>query len=70
MGQKLSLAGAQNMLRDHYGKPESVCRHSNMKLLEYERYETVVSVIMDLYARKLWATVGSPCVTEYQSLAL
>jgi len=70
VGQKLSLAGAQNMLRDHHGKPESVCRHSNMKLPEYERYETVVSIVMDLYARKLWATVGSPCVTEYQSLAL
>jgi isopenicillin-N N-acyltransferase-like protein len=70
VGQKLSLAGAQNMLRDHYGKPESVCRHSNKRLPEYERYETVVSVVMDLCARKLWATVGSPCVTEYQSIAL
>jgi isopenicillin-N N-acyltransferase like protein len=70
VGQKLSLADAQNMLRDHDGEPESVCRHSNMKLPEYERYETVVSVVMDLYARKLWATVGSPCVTEYKSLAL
>jgi len=69
VGQKLSLDGAKNMLRDHYGKPESVCRHSNMKLPEYERYETVVSVVMDLYARKLWATVGSPCTTEYQSIA-
>ncbi len=70
VGQKLSLAGAENMLRDHYGKPESVCRHSNMKLPEYERYETVVSVVMDLYGRKLWATVGSPCTAEYQSLKL
>lgn len=66
-GQKLNLATAQNMLRDHYGKPESVCRHSNLKLPEYERYETVVSVVMDLYSRKLWATVGSPCTAEYQS---
>src|SRR6266849_2736747 len=70
VGQKLSLDGAKNMLRDHYGKPESVCRHSNMKLPEYERYETVVSVVMDLYARKLWATVGSPCTAEYRSLKL
>src|SRR6266571_1947877 len=69
-GKKLSLVGAQNMLRDHNGKPESVCRHSNMKLPEYERYETVVSVVMDLYGRKLWATVGSPCTGEYQSLKL
>jgi len=69
-GQKLDLSKAQSMLRDHYGKPESICRHSNMKLPEYERYETVVSVVMDLYSRKLWATVGSPCSAEYQSLTL
>jgi len=65
IGEKLSLESAKNMLRDHYGKPESVCRHSNLKLPEYERYETVVSIIMDLPDRKLWATMGSPCSTEY-----
>ncbi len=69
-GRKLNLANTQNMLRDHYGKPESVCRHSNLKLPEYERYETVVSVLMDLYNRKLWAAVGSPCVADYLSLSL
>src|SRR6267143_4540075 len=69
-GQKLSLAGAQSMLRDHYGKPESVCRHSNTKLPEYERYETVVSMIMDLPSRKLWAAMGSPCSTEYSLIKL
>jgi isopenicillin-N N-acyltransferase-like protein len=70
VGQKLNLVQAQNMLRDHYGKPESVCRHSNLKLPEYERYETVVSVIMDLHSRKLWATIGSPCSSEYHSITL
>ena len=69
-GQKLDLNMAQNMLRDHYGKPESVCRHSNLKLPEYERYVTVVSVVMDLYNKKLWATVGSPCSASYESISL
>src|SRR5437867_2616293 len=69
-GEKLSLASAKNILRDHYGKPESVCRHSNLKLPEYERYETVVSVIMDLPTRKLWAAMGSPCSTEYSPIKL
>src|SRR6266851_151268 len=67
-GERLNLVAAQNMLRDHHGRPESVCRHSNLKLPEYERYETVVSVIMDLHSRKLWATIGSPCSSEYQSM--
>jgi isopenicillin-N N-acyltransferase-like protein len=69
-GQKLNLASAKSMLRDHYGKPESVCRHSNLKLPAYERYETVVSVIMDLSSRKLWAAMGSPCSAEYSPLKL
>jgi len=69
-GQKLNLASAKDLLRDHYGKPESVCRHSNLKLPQYDRYETVVSVIMDLPGRKLWAAMGSPCSTEYSSIKL
>src|SRR5207245_2034656 len=30
-GHKLDLAEAQSMLRDHYGEPESICRHNNLK---------------------------------------
>src|SRR2546427_8098293 len=69
-GEKLYLASAKNMLRDHYGKPEFVCRHSNLKLPENERYETVVSVIMDLSEIKLWARMASPCTTEYNPVNL
>ena len=69
-GGKLSVSGAQEMLRDHDGRPESVCRHPNTGLREDERYKTVVSVLMDLHSRKLWATMGSPCANEYQSLSL
>ena len=70
VGRKMGIADAKSFLRDHDGKPESVCRHSNTKLPEYERYETVVSVIMDLPGQKMWATTGTPCSTEYQSLSL
>ncbi len=69
-GGKLSLKAAQEMLRDHDGRPESVCRHANPRFPRDDRYESVVSVIMDLAERKLWATLGSPCQQEYQSLSL
>ena len=69
-GHKLDLAEAQSMLRDHYGEPESICRHNNLKLPEYQRYETIVSVVMDLYSKRFWATIGSPCSTEYQPITL
>lgn len=69
-GGKLNISTAQSMLQDHKGRPESVCRHPNTGLPEDERYKTVVSVLMDLRDRKLWATVGSPCTNQYQSLRI
>jgi isopenicillin-N N-acyltransferase-like protein len=70
VGQKLDLEGAKSMLRDHLGKPESVCRHSNPNLPEFERYETVLSVVMDIRDKRLWATAGTPCSTEYEVISL
>ena len=69
-GGKMSVPIAQAMLRDHDGRPESVCRHPNLGFPKDERYKTVVSVVMNLYDRKMWATMGSPCTNEYQSLRL
>lgn len=70
LGQEMGLSRAKNLLRDHQGRPDSICRHSNIKLPEYERYESVVSVIMDLWGRKMWAASGTPCSTEYESMNL
>ena len=68
--EKLSLSRAEAMLKDHNGRPESVCRHPNSKFPEYERYRTVVSVAMDLYSRQVRATMGSPCENPYQTMRL
>ncbi|HVH15634.1 MAG TPA: C45 family peptidase [Candidatus Angelobacter sp.] len=67
---KMSMRRAEGMLRDHFGKPESVCRHENRAFPADERYRTVVSVVMDLYTGQLQTTLGSPCETEYQTLRL
>jgi isopenicillin-N N-acyltransferase like protein len=67
---KMNMRKAQEMLRDHGGKPESVCRHENRTFPADQRYRTVVSVVMDLYTGQLKATLGSPCETEYQTLRL
>ena len=67
---RLTLGTAEKMLRDHDGKPESVCRHANPAFPEDDRYETVVSVVMDLGEKKLWATMGSPCENEYLAIKL
>jgi isopenicillin-N N-acyltransferase like protein len=67
---KLTITKAENVLRDHDGKPESVCRHENQALSTDERYRTVVSVVMDLYTGQIQTTLGSPCEREYQTLRL
>ncbi len=67
---KMSMRRAEEMLMDHNGKPESVCRHENRTFPVDERYRTVVSVVMDLYTRQLKTTLGSPCEREYQTLRL
>jgi isopenicillin-N N-acyltransferase-like protein len=67
---KVSMTKAEEMLRDHDGKPESVCRHENSSFPTDERYRTVVSVVMDLYTGQLQTTLGSPCEEGYQTLRL
>lgn len=69
-GGKINFSVAQSMLRDHKGRPESICRHPNRGLPKDERYKTVVSIVMDLHDRRIWATIGSPCVNDYGSLRL
>ncbi len=67
---KMSMTKAEEMLTDHDGKPESVCRHENLTFPTDERYRTVVSIVMDLYTGQLQTTLGSPCEREYQTLRL
>lgn len=66
----LHAEGLRTALRDHAGHPDSVCRHPNPALPEEERVETVVSVLQDLTARRLYVAGGTPCVSEYQEIQL
>ncbi|HEY3248193.1 MAG TPA: C45 family peptidase [bacterium] len=58
------------MLQDHTGHPDSVCRHPNPHLREEERVETVVSVLQDLTARRLYVAAGTPCTTPFVEIPL
>jgi len=64
--ERLSLERAMSMLRDHDGRPDSLCRHPNLALVEDDRLKSVVSVAMDLEERKMWATDGVPCENDYR----
>jgi isopenicillin-N N-acyltransferase-like protein len=72
LGEKrpISREDLQRCLRDHDGYPFSVCRHPGEQEPPHERYQTVVSVLMDLHTRAMWISDGLPCESEYQELRL
>jgi isopenicillin-N N-acyltransferase-like protein len=63
--RKLDRQDLMALLRDHTGRPDSVCRHPNPVLPEEERVESVVSVLQDLTARRMYVTAGTPCTHEF-----
>jgi isopenicillin-N N-acyltransferase-like protein len=66
----LDAGGLVQVLADHDGHPESICRHPNPALPEEERVQTVVSVLMDLTARRLYVAAGPPCAAAYRQIPL
>lgn len=64
----VDVTALQTILRDHDGRPNSVCRHADPS--RDAAYETVTSAILDLDRRALWLTEGPPCQAEYQHVEL
>ena len=55
-------------LRDHFGHPNSLCKHDDPRLGTGDRYHTVASSIVDLTAGDYWISSGPPCENEYRRL--
>lgn len=66
----LHAQGLMAILRDHEGHPDSVCRHPNPALPEEERVESVVSVLEDLTARRMYVAAGTPCRSDFTEISL
>lgn len=60
----------KSYLRDHDGRPYSICRHIDDEEPPEEHYQTVTSVVMDLHDRAMWISDGPPCESEYRELRL
>ena len=58
------------MLRDHVNWPNAICGHENPQDPPHERGQTVLSLVMDLTERAVWAAPGPPCEGEYVRHAL
>jgi isopenicillin-N N-acyltransferase-like protein len=55
----------QELLRDHVNYPDSICMHEDPADPPHEREQTLVSLVMDLTERIMWAAPGPPCQGTY-----
>jgi len=67
---KVTLEGVQTVLRDHVNYPSSICSHEDPADPRHERWQTVISLVMDLTERVMWAAPGPPCKGEYTLVRL
>jgi isopenicillin-N N-acyltransferase-like protein len=67
---EVTVEGLQSILRDHVNYPNSICGHQNLDDPPHEREMTIVSLVMDLSDRVVWAAPGPPCEGEYSAYRL
>jgi isopenicillin-N N-acyltransferase-like protein len=67
---KVTIASLQVLLRDHVNRPGSICMHEDLQAPPHEREQTLISLVMDLTERVVWAAPGLPCEGEYTAYRL
>jgi len=61
----IDIKTVQQLLRDHFNYPNSICKHIDERVPEIEQEETVASIIIDLNEKKMYVTEGPPCENTY-----
>ena len=67
--QPLIVTQIQDILKDHENKPQSLCRHRDDTLPGSQQTITKTAMIMDLSEKKMWATNGQPCKTDFETFS-
>lgn len=67
---EVTVESLQDLLRDHVNWPDSICMHEDPADPPHERGQTLVSLVMDLTTRTMWAAPGPPCAGEYVAYRL
>ena len=63
--EKIRVKDIEEMLRDHVGYPDSICRHEDALDAEGKRLGTVFSIIMNLDREEMCFAPGTPCNCPY-----
>ena len=67
---KLDIKNYQAAFADHFGTPNSICRHPDLNQPEAKRTMTNASFIIDLGTKTMHVADGQPCQNEFISHAL
>ncbi len=60
----------KDLLGDHDGYPNSICQHRDPELPDYEQYESVASILLNLSTQTMSVSHGPPCSAEFQTYSL
>ena len=60
----------KDVLKDHFGHPNSICRHRDDRVHPNEQWETLTSIIIDLTKGKMLYTNGPPCSNPYEIITM
>ena len=63
--EKHTVESLQAIQRDHINFQDSICNHSVDDTRPMDREKTIMSMVMDLTERKMYACWGNPCQNQY-----
>jgi len=67
---EIRLETIQSVLTDHFGYPNSICRHRDPGLNPHAQWETLTSLVIDLTEGRMHYTEGTPCSQPYKTLSI
>jgi isopenicillin-N N-acyltransferase-like protein len=67
---EVSVESLQTLLRDHVNFPDSICLHEDPNDPPADRGMTLVSLVMDLTERVMFAAPSPPCESTYMAYRL
>jgi isopenicillin-N N-acyltransferase-like protein len=67
---ELNVENIQEIMRDHFNYPNSICFHPRPGFHENETSGTGLSVISDLNEKVMYVAAGPPCEYEYERVPL
>ena len=61
----ITMENVKSAFSDHFGYPQSVCRHGDPRKKEFDRIHTLACVLMDLDEKRMWICKDNPCCNEF-----